>query len=295
MAKRKSPRIENAELLQAVCDEPDADEPRLVYADWLEEHGDAARAEYIRVQIVEARPVPDTETDAEVEASLKRMDRRDQLEAAHMKTWVKQLPTLKGILWHTDFERGFASSISAANYTAFRAHAATIFRTAPMNQLGFLRLGGTKRLAQMPELARIRTLILEEKRLGPEDAAALADSPYVAGLEHLHLSQNRLGDEGAAALARSPYLKNLVSLNLGYNDIGSAGVKALAQSTHLPSLTGLGLAGNEFGDEGARALIKTVLFKKDFTGLTLWDIYGLSDQVCKQLKKRFGEYVSFMD
>ena len=31
---------------------------------------------------------------------------------------------------------------TAANYIAFRAHAGTIFRTAPINELSFLRLGG---------------------------------------------------------------------------------------------------------------------------------------------------------
>jgi uncharacterized protein (TIGR02996 family) len=37
-------------LLRAVAAAADDDTPRLVYADWLEEHGDADRAEFIRVQ-----------------------------------------------------------------------------------------------------------------------------------------------------------------------------------------------------------------------------------------------------
>ncbi|HYT91149.1 MAG TPA: TIGR02996 domain-containing protein [Gemmataceae bacterium] len=41
-------------LLRAVIDNPDDDGPRLVYADWLEEHGDAERAEFIRIQIAVA-------------------------------------------------------------------------------------------------------------------------------------------------------------------------------------------------------------------------------------------------
>jgi uncharacterized protein (TIGR02996 family) len=39
-------------LLAAICAHPDEDTPRLVYADWLDEYGDAvdrARAEFIRV------------------------------------------------------------------------------------------------------------------------------------------------------------------------------------------------------------------------------------------------------
>jgi len=38
-------------LLKAVCDHPDDDTPRLVFADWLQEHGEDERAEFIRLQI----------------------------------------------------------------------------------------------------------------------------------------------------------------------------------------------------------------------------------------------------
>jgi uncharacterized protein (TIGR02996 family) len=52
-----------AAILRAVCDRPEDDLPRLVYADWLEDHAgytpdpDAAgtRAEFIRVQVELAR------------------------------------------------------------------------------------------------------------------------------------------------------------------------------------------------------------------------------------------------
>jgi uncharacterized protein (TIGR02996 family) len=37
-------------LLRAICDAPDDDLPRLVFADWLDEHGDPTRAEFIRLQ-----------------------------------------------------------------------------------------------------------------------------------------------------------------------------------------------------------------------------------------------------
>jgi uncharacterized protein (TIGR02996 family) len=37
-------------LYQAILDAPDDDAPRLVWADWLEEHGDADRAEFVRLQ-----------------------------------------------------------------------------------------------------------------------------------------------------------------------------------------------------------------------------------------------------
>jgi uncharacterized protein (TIGR02996 family) len=38
-------------LLAAICADPDQDAPRLVYADWLEETGREARAEFVRLQL----------------------------------------------------------------------------------------------------------------------------------------------------------------------------------------------------------------------------------------------------
>jgi uncharacterized protein (TIGR02996 family) len=45
-------------LLKAILADPDDDTPRLVYADWLDENGEPARAEFVRVQ-VELAKYPD--------------------------------------------------------------------------------------------------------------------------------------------------------------------------------------------------------------------------------------------
>lgn len=42
---------DHAAFIATICDRPTEDGPRLVYADWLEEQGDADRAEFIRVQV----------------------------------------------------------------------------------------------------------------------------------------------------------------------------------------------------------------------------------------------------
>src|SRR5262249_20269221 len=52
---RGEPMAEHPGFLQAVLDAPDDDAPRLIYADWLDDHGDPARAEFIRLQ---CRPDP---------------------------------------------------------------------------------------------------------------------------------------------------------------------------------------------------------------------------------------------
>lgn len=45
-------------FLAAICATPEDDGPRLIYSDWLEERGDAERAEFIRVQCKLARLDP---------------------------------------------------------------------------------------------------------------------------------------------------------------------------------------------------------------------------------------------
>ena len=38
-------------FLEDIVAHPDDDAPRLVFADWLDDHGDADRAEFIRLQV----------------------------------------------------------------------------------------------------------------------------------------------------------------------------------------------------------------------------------------------------
>ena len=49
---------EREALWAAVCENPDDDAPRLVFADWLEEHGRTPWATFIRAQVQAAR-LPD--------------------------------------------------------------------------------------------------------------------------------------------------------------------------------------------------------------------------------------------
>ncbi|MBY0461450.1 MAG: TIGR02996 domain-containing protein, partial [Gemmataceae bacterium] len=42
---------DRAALLKAILDDPDDDTARLVFADWLDEHGEGRRAAYIRAQV----------------------------------------------------------------------------------------------------------------------------------------------------------------------------------------------------------------------------------------------------
>jgi uncharacterized protein (TIGR02996 family) len=117
-------------LLAAARAEPDDDTTRLVLPDWLEEHGDSARAEFIRVQCELARrgvivtnpapllvsmpgPFPSrrplfaVKPDAELRALL---ERERKLLANHRANWLTGLPPdqreVPDTSFRYDFERG---------------------------------------------------------------------------------------------------------------------------------------------------------------------------------------------
>src|SRR3954469_1413723 len=77
---------------------PEDDGVRLIFADWLEEHGRPQRAEFIRVQVELARLA---EGDPRREALA---DRQDELLAAHGHEWrpLRQSGAVRGA-----FHRGF--------------------------------------------------------------------------------------------------------------------------------------------------------------------------------------------
>jgi uncharacterized protein (TIGR02996 family) len=80
-------------LVAAIRSAPDDDAPRLVYADWLDEHGQPERAEFIRVQCGLAR----TETPA-------LLKRETELLAAHHDAFAGPLAA-PGLRFR--FRRGF--------------------------------------------------------------------------------------------------------------------------------------------------------------------------------------------
>jgi len=80
-------------LLAAIRQAPDDDAPRLIYADWLDEHGQPERAEFIRVQIELAQNESPT---------LRK--RGAELLAAHHDLFVSELAAPG---FRFQFERGF--------------------------------------------------------------------------------------------------------------------------------------------------------------------------------------------
>jgi uncharacterized protein (TIGR02996 family) len=262
---------EEAILLQAIGDDPDDDEVRLVYADWLEDNGQLERAAFIRAQVQLARMHED---DPERPALVAR--ERALLEA-HSKVWLDALPPLDGAKWHPSFHRGFVNGATAQTWKAFDSQAETIFAAAPVEWVCFNSLTPrtARSLAWSPRLERIRRLDLQGRMVRDERVLTLLRSPYLCRLVELRLRGTAAPPGGqfeepgravAQAVADAPALKDLTSLHLWHLGIGWEGAAALADSPYLKGLTELDLAhsgspnvpgGGHIGPGGALALARS--------------------------------------
>jgi uncharacterized protein (TIGR02996 family) len=233
-------------FLADIIESPDDDGLRLIYADWLEDHGARNRADFIRVQIELARL---GEGDP----------RRGALKAKEQvlmgKQWGGPLPLLlHEIAFRWTFHRGFVEELSLEGWKV-PTHAEQLFRLAPIRHLTlFNSRHDIERLAAVPQLTCLTSLDLCGNSLSDEGTCAFAASPYLSRLRTLVLNSNGIGDAGVGALAACPYLPRLATLTLLYNRIGDAGALALARSAHLQEMRSLNVCHNPIGKEGRQAL-----------------------------------------
>src|SRR4051812_33743754 len=113
-----------AAFVRAVCDAPDDDLPRLIFADWLDERGDP-RGEFIRLQVGRPRLPADDPRRRDWKA------REDELLRAHEEEW---LGPLADVVSSYTFRRGFIDSVMVMT-EAFLDHAQAIFRLQPVRRL----------------------------------------------------------------------------------------------------------------------------------------------------------------
>jgi uncharacterized protein (TIGR02996 family) len=239
---------DRAAFLRAIAANPDDDLPRLVYADWLDEHGEPERAEFIRLQCELARLPRDDPRWPELTA------RQDALWAAHSKAWC---PPPARDFYFGQFERGFIGTVVARNFPAFTNIPEPLLAVHPIDRLIIRRMRPQhlRALAAMPMLARVTDLYANDGTISNDAIQAFARSPYIDRLRELNLSRNRIGDVGAQSLAEAPGLANLRMLSLAGNVIGDAGGEALAAAPHWRTMGHLVLRNNHLS-VAARSLLR---------------------------------------
>jgi uncharacterized protein (TIGR02996 family) len=258
-------------FLLAIREQPESDEVRLVYADWLEERGDP-RGEFIRVQCEQARLSVDNPRRAGLDA------RAAELLEANWDAWVGALrdllyprPTSPSgrEIWMRHrfhraglqaFRRGFVEVLMLDAETFLRC-ASELLQMTPLRHLLLVRAGThVAALAALGELATIESLRFTDYYVDPVNAAgarALAASPSLGRLAVINLFRNNIEDEGLEALAHSPGLVKLRHLNVIENGITDPSARALASSPLLARLQSLSLENNFITRAGEQALLSS--------------------------------------
>jgi uncharacterized protein (TIGR02996 family) len=265
-------------LLRAIIDNPEDDAPRLVYADFLDEHGDPPRAAFIRAQVQLARlppSHPDRPRLIQTERTLMR---------AHKAFWTAWVPS-----WakHWQFRRGFLEWVRCDAGT-FVARADEVRSRTP---LAGVRLDGTNEIGvavfRSRALDGLRSLTLSV-RAAPSDWDRLAACPYLGRLTDLGLSSNGAPAELVGALVHTPGLPALTALRLKWCSLGDDQTARLAEHPWVGRLRVLDLSNNYIGADGGSALTASPHLD-GLHSLALWGNPVLSDgRVSGALRKRFG-------
>jgi uncharacterized protein (TIGR02996 family) len=225
-------------LRAAICANPDDDTARLVYADWLDEHGNPKRAAYIRAKVEEYR-LENADTAAAMvsdfigfgsEHGHDRVDWSavDADVAAYRAAWKagapsplsakgEGVPRIRGVNVSGD-ERGFYSRAQVSDPDSFLARAADLFRAAPITTVAFEALTADQARALIAggHLARIRELEFDEYT-EPDALRALGAHRDAAGVRALRLEVTVTGDH-IDALAEGKHWTGVREFESGFVD-----------------------------------------------------------------------------
>lgn len=202
-------------LLRAVLADPDADVPRLEYAQWCAGQRDpawVARGEVIRAQLDLDRADPQAVATGQLFGLQHRVR---ELVDAHGDAWAGPIAT-----WADEvrFVRGFVEWIRLPA-SEFLARGSEIFERAPVRHL---------------DLSAVRDV-----------DEALFETELLAGVRSLAMDRCSLYDIHVQLLAASPHVTTLRWLSVANNKLTLAAAEALAASKNLPSLRFLEFRGNE--------------------------------------------------
>jgi uncharacterized protein (TIGR02996 family) len=248
--------VQQEAFLQAILEHPEDDTPRLVYADWLEDHGDPTRAEFIRLQIELAHLA----ADAPERAAL--VEREQALLREHGRRWAEPL---RGLVDGWRFERGFIEGVQVWSFHGeIVENLARALALAPVWLLSIFDQmpDGDALVAAAPLMARLRGLQIDYTsfyRLS-EPVQTLLTSPHVAGLTSLSVVGDRNGTwltrKALRAIITSPSLTGLTQLTLlhDWDGLENDLICTLARSPRKAKLEKLNLSDSEIDPDTMREL-----------------------------------------
>lgn len=184
---------DRAALLAAVCADPDDDLPRLAFADWLDDHGDPGRAEFIRLQCELARLPADQSGDCG-----RLSERIDALAADNTERWLEELPQAPSEFgWsYRNYDRGFPTTLFVVNSSRLTP---ALFAAAPIVRLSVVRVDSVEALTRIPPPGRVREAMIHT--LDDSTARQLLDWLTGPQLRRVWLQLQRLSPHLTAELS----------------------------------------------------------------------------------------------
>jgi uncharacterized protein (TIGR02996 family) len=233
-------------LLKAVCENPDDDTPRLVFADWLQENGEEERAEFIRLQIEVARRFEaGTLADDDPDEFL-----AGELERAHgSRWWLGTPPERDGVAFR--MWRGFPFWLVVSDRRALKRaqhNTAGVVAVERLTLLNEMNHATAKSFARWKFAPQLRGLELTHLNLWGGPITDFFSTLGCDGLRYLSFRGCELTYSATSALAEQASFTSLRVLDLRETYLGNAGVAALCRSASLANLACLRLEGNMFID-----------------------------------------------
>jgi uncharacterized protein (TIGR02996 family) len=201
-------------FLDAIFAAPDDDTPRLVYADWLAEHGQEHYAQFIRLQCAAAREKLWSDAANHLWEEIGRVWPRlaDEWWPATRDEWEGLESHSSGLLDAAHFHRGFlrpGTRVTAGQLVDYPDCWAWL--PTPETKLVVTFDCDPDALAARPILRRVRSVRCEG------DAHPLVDflwSPHLCAVTHLNLSRHRLTPPELDALMTAPNLASVTHLKV---------------------------------------------------------------------------------
>jgi uncharacterized protein (TIGR02996 family) len=209
-------------LLDAIFDHPDDDTPRLVYADWLQEHGQENYARFIRLQCAAAREKLWSDEANRLWEEIGRVwNRLDEEWWPATREYWPWVVRDSGLLDASHFHRGFPQpgfTIADEQFARLTREIWLPWLLPPNSVLFLTPIGKWEQLASAPELRRVVELVLNGYRIGwdlewvPDEIIGLLNSAHLCNLQTLDLSELLLSQRVADALVAAPNLSSVRSL-----------------------------------------------------------------------------------
>jgi uncharacterized protein (TIGR02996 family) len=276
---------EREALIQTIIDNPNDDTARLVFADWQEEHGQAAHAELIRAQLAGT-----PEGNARAAELLARPEFASVVELGNT------------------FERGFVTNARGYEDVRDDPEVSDYLEKVPLDRVLFVNCcdyGGNtwlgedeaRQLAAHPVARRVRLVRFFEWSLSGTALRELARSPHLLNLRDVVFNASSTEEAALAELLLAPSVRGVERVLLTGDNDWSGFAEPLARVLADPRAAHLRLL-SVTSDFTAGSLADTLLAAPDLPNLRLhlprraeW----LTAAVRAALEARYGARLTFAD